>query len=321
MDIEDTLKQDNLKKYYDFTKSFHNIYNNYPDLSFNRLMTLARSRNKNFKLNVNKMILRNTFLQMVNENIVKKDKNFLKILVKKPQRSESGIQSISILTSPYPTWIDENGKQKKQNFSCKHNCYFCPNEIDPITKKMVMPRSYLSREPACLRASRNEFDPIKQIYDRLNTLEKMGHPLDKLEIIVLGGTVLEYPREYLTYFTNQVFYICNVYPFIDSRPMLTLEEEQNINMKADIRIIGYTLETRPDSIDHKSIHYLRSLGVTRMQIGIQHTNNVLLKNINRGHTVEDSMKAIKLLKDSGIKIISHLMPDLPYVKKRRYRNV
>ena len=92
---------------------------------------------------------------------------------------------------------------------------------------MVIPRSYLSREPACLRASRNDFDPIKQIYDRLYTLEKMGHPLDKLEIIVLGGTVLEYPREYLTYFTRQIFYIWNIYPFVDSREMLSLEEEHN----------------------------------------------------------------------------------------------
>ena len=316
MDIEDTLNENNLRKYYDFTKSFHNIYNNYPDLSFNRLISLARSQNKTFKLNVNKMILRATFLQMVKENLVEKDKNFLKILIRKPQRSESGVQTISFLTPPYPKWEDKTtGKMMKQNFSCKHNCYFCPNEIDPDTRKMVMPRSYLSREPACLRASRNDFDPIKQIYDRLTTLEKMGHPLDKLEMIVLGGTVLEYPREFLEYFTTQVFYICNVYPFIDSRPMLTLEEEQNINMTTDIRIIGYTLETRPDGIDHESIHFLRSLGVTRMQIGIQHTNNRLLEIINRGHTVEDSMKAIKLLKDSGIKIISHLMPDLPYVKK------
>ena len=318
MDIEDTLTENNLKKYYDFTKSFHNIYLNNPHLPFNKLINLTRSQNKEFnKLHINKMILRNAFLQMVSENLVEKDKDFLKILIKKPQRSESGIQSISILTSPYPTWINEKGEEKKQNFSCKHNCYFCPNEIDPVTRKMVMPRSYLSREPACLRASRNEFDPIKQIYDRLTTLEKMGHPLDKLEIIVLGGTVLEYPREYLSYFTTQIFYICNIYPFIDSRPMLSLEEEQNINMTADIRIIGYTLETRPDGIDHESIHYLRSLGVTRMQIGIQHTNNELLKIVNRGHTVEDSIRALKLLKDSGIKVICHLMPDLPYATKEK----
>ena len=315
MDFEDTFKEENLKLYYDFTKSFHNIYKNYPDLSFNRLLTLCRSQNKRFKLNINKMILRNTFLQMIKEDKILKDKYFLKMLVRKPGRGESGVLTISILTSPYPTWIDENGKEKKQNFSCKHNCYFCPNEIDPNTRKMVMPRSYLSREPACLRASRNDFDPIKQIFDRLSTLDKMGHPLDKLEMIVLGGTVLEYPREYLIYFTTQIFYICNIYPYLDSRRMLSLQEEQNINMTADIKIIGYTLETRPDGIDNESIYFLRSLGVTRMQIGIQHTNNRLLEIINRGHKVDDSIKAIKLLKNSGIKIISHLMPDLPYVTK------
>jgi ELP3 family radical SAM enzyme/protein acetyltransferase len=236
-------------------------------------------------------------------------------LIKKPQRSESGIQSVSILTSPYPKYEDENGKIIQQNFSCKHNCYFCPNEIDPVSKKMVMPRSYLSREPACLRASRNEFDPIKQIYDRLLSLEKMGHPLDKLEIIVLGGTVLEYPREYLTYFTTQIFYICNIYPFTDSRKMLSLVEEQRINTSTDIKIIGYTLETRPDGITYESINYLRWLGVTRMQIGIQHTSNRLLNIVNRGHGVEESIVAIKLLKNSGLKVISHLMPDLPYATK------
>ena len=143
MDIEDTLTENNLKKYYDFTKSFHNIYLNNLHLPFNRLINLTRNQNKEFnKLHINKMILRNAFLQMVSENLVEKDKDFLKILIKKPQRSESGIQSISILTSPYPTWINEKGEEKKQNFSCKHNCYFCPNEIDPVTRKMVMPRSY-----------------------------------------------------------------------------------------------------------------------------------------------------------------------------------
>ena len=316
MDIEDTLNENNLRKYYEFTESFHNIYLNYPDLSFNRLICLARSQNKTFKENVSKMILRATFLQMVKENIVKEDKNFLKILIRKPQRSESGIQSITILTPPKPKWKDKTtGKMMKQNFSCKHNCYFCPNEIDPVTREVKMPRSYLSREPACQRAARNDFDVAKQLCDRFLTLEKMGHPLDKLEMIILGGTVLEYPREFLEYFTTEIFYVCNVYPFIGSRPMLSLEEEQNINMTTSIRIIGYTLETRPDGIDHESIHFLRSLGVTRMQIGIQHTNNRLLEIINRGHTVEDSMKALKLLKDSGIKIICHLMPDLPHATK------
>ena len=86
--------------------------------------------------------------------------------------------------------------------------------------------------------------------------------------------------------------------------------------KTSFKVVG-TRPTRPDGIDHESIHYLRSLGVTRMQIGIQHTNNELLKIVNRGHTIEDSIRALKLLKDSGIKVICHLMPDLPYATKEQ----
>jgi ELP3 family radical SAM enzyme/protein acetyltransferase len=97
--------------------------------------------------------------------------------------------------------------------------------------------------------------------------------------------------------------------------MLSLKEEQKINETSKIKIIGLTLETRPDGINYESIYFLRLLGVTRMQIGIQHTSNRLLSIVNRGHTIEDSIDAIKLLKDSGFKIIAHLMPDLPYATK------
>ena len=316
MEIEDLFKVDNIKNYDEFTKSFYHNYENNLTYTFDKLLKLTIKENKSYKnQKINKIILRESYLHLVKKDILPNNQSFSKFLIKKPQRSLSGIQSVSILTSPYPKWKDDQGKEHIQRFSCKHNCYFCPNEIDEVSKKMVMPRSYLSREPACLRASRNDFDPIKQIYDRLRTLEKMGHPLDKLEIIVLGGTVLEYPREYLTYFTNQIFYICNIYPFLNSRSMLSLKEEQKINEKSNIKIIGYTLETRPDSITQESIYYLRSLGVTRMQIGIQHTSDRLLHIVNRGHGVKESIEAIKLLKESGIKIIAHLMPDLPYATK------
>ena len=122
----------------------------------------------------------------------------------------------------------------------------------------------------------------------------MGHPIDKIELIVLGGTVLEYPRQYLTWFTTQCFYSCNTYPYKNSRKMLSLEEEQKINETSNVRIIGYTLETRPDGITDESVYFLRNLGVTRMQIGIQHTSNRILKKVNRGHTIEDSMNALDL---------------------------
>ena len=308
MDIEDLIK--NINNYDEITKLFYENYLKNKNITFDKILK-DTLKNKSFKLKLNKIILRKSFLKLIEKNILKLDEEFLKFLIKKPQRSLSGIQSVSILTSPYPKWIDKEGNEHVQEFSCKHNCYFCPDERDK-NNKMVMPRSYLSREPACLRGSRNNFNPIEQIYDRLFSLENQGHPLDKLEIIVLGGTVLEYPREYLEYFTRQIFYICNIYPLKSSRIIKSLEEEQKINETSNIKIIGLTLETRPDGINHESIYFLRKLGVTRMQIGIQHTNNYLLKKINRGHTIEDSINAIKLLKDSGLKIISHIMPDLPF---------
>jgi ELP3 family radical SAM enzyme/protein acetyltransferase len=313
-DIEDLNNDKFIDSLHEVTEAIFNEFMNNKDISFNTLInSVKRTNNKWRKLNTTKVSLLESYLKLVSNSELIKDKNFTDFLIRKPSKGESGIFSISLLTSPYPKWKDKNGKERVQRFSCKWNCYYCPNEI--VDGKMMMPRSYLSKEPACQRASKNDFDPIKQIYDRLHQLSRMGHNLDKIELIVLGGTVLEYPREYLTYFTTECFYICNIYPFYNSRPMLSLEEEQKINETANIKIIGYTLETRPDGINHESIYFLRSLGVTRMQIGIQHTNNRLLKIVNRGHTVEDSMNAIKLLKDSGIKIISHLMPDLPYATK------
>jgi ELP3 family radical SAM enzyme/protein acetyltransferase len=308
MDIEELIS--NIDQYDEITKQFYNNYVKDKELSFDKLLKKSLKQSS-FKMNVNKIILRKSFLNLVEKKILKMDNDFLKLLIKKPQRSFSGIQSVSILTSPYPSWVDDDNVTHIQEFSCKHNCYFCPDERDK-NDKMIMPRSYLSREPACRRGLRNNFDPIEQIYDRLFSLENQGHPLDKLELIVLGGTVLEYPREYLEYFVRQCFFICNMYPLKSGRDMLSLEEEQKLNETSKIRIIGLTLETRPDGINHESIYFLRRLGVTRMQIGVQHTHNHLLKKINRGHTVEDSINAIRLLKDSGLKIISHLMPDLPF---------
>ena len=305
MDLEDLAI--NYKQFYGITREFYKNYVSNPEITYDRILKLSL---KGHKMNmVNKIELRKAYFSLIENNELPYDKSLDEMLVKKPGKSESGVNTVSFLTSPNPEWEDEDGMHV-QKFTCEHDCYFCPNEKDK-DGKAIMPRSYLSNEPACLRASRNKFDPIEQIYDRLFSLQNQGHPLDKIELIVLGGTVLEYPRGYLIDFIRKSFYICNNYPHKNGREMLSLEEEQVINETSKCRVIGLTLETRPDGINHESIHFLRRLGVTRMQIGIQHTNNRLLKKVNRGHTIEDSIYAIKLLKDSGFKIISHLMPDLP----------
>lgn len=222
------------------------------------------------------------------------------LLSKKAVRSQSGVIVITILTSPGA-------------FSCKHDCHYCPNEPG-------QPRSYLSTEPAVLRANQNSFDAIKQFRDRSITLKNNGHTIDKIEILVLGGTWSGYPREYQNAFIRDIYYAANtftnknnVYDNRDytDREKLTLSEEVELNQTAECRIIGLTLETRPDYITLEEILQLREFGCTRVQLGIQHTDYWVLKLINRGCYMRQIVKSIRLLKDTGYKVDIHLMPDLP----------
>ena len=209
-----------------------------------------------------------------------------------------------VFTSAYPEYIDKEGNKQKQMFSCKHNCYYCPNEPN-------QPRSYLMNEPGVARANECGFDCIKQFHTRLTQYKNMGHPLDKIEFEVSGGTWSEYPNEYKYEFIRDGYYAANIYYDIIPRQKLSLEEEIKLNENAKIHIIGLTIETRPDTINLNELYEFRKFNVTRVQIGVQHTDNKILKKINRGHTIEQSMEAIKLLLDNGFKVDIHLMPMLP----------
>ncbi|AFZ79029.1 histone acetyltransferase, ELP3 family member protein [Theileria equi strain WA] len=226
-------------------------------------------------------------------HIIKVDSKMKHLLRNKATRSNSGVVVITVLTSP-------------GSFSCSEDCHYCPNEPG-------QPRSYLSTEPAVLRANQNSFDAVKQFYDRANTLYKNGHVIDKIEIIVLGGTWSGYPRKYQFDFIRDIFYAANIYPkpIESARKRGTLECEQKLNETATCRIIGLTLETRPDRITPHEIETLRILGCTRVQLGIQHTNDSVLEYVNRGHTIHDSINAIYLLKENCFKVDIHIMPDLP----------
>jgi ELP3 family radical SAM enzyme/protein acetyltransferase len=224
-----------------------------------------------------------------------KNDNLRDFLVKKKIKSWSGVISVTLVTSPYPDG---------QTFSCKHNCYYCPNEPG-------QPRSYLKDEPGVLRANKWAFDCVDQFTDRVTTLSIMGHETDKLEIIVLGGTWSEYPESYQIRFIRDIYYAANTFFDVQKRDRLELEHEIVMNESARVKIIGLTLETRPDSITIEEIRRLRSYGCTRVQIGVQHTDNQILRKINRGHDVESVYRAIKLMKDNGFKVDIHLMPNLP----------
>ena len=237
------------------------------------------------------------------------------LITKKKCKSNSGVLVITVLTSAHPEYIDEDTEEvsevKRAKFSCKHDCAYCPNEPAHEGNNWVaQPRSYLYAEPAVLRANANDFDPIKQMNSRISSLINMGHIPDKLEIIVLGGTWSEYPRNYQDRFITDLYYAANSY-FDTNRPKLSLEEEIEINETAKIHIIGLTLETRPDTITLEEIANFRRYNCTRIQLGVQHTNNAVLKKIMRGHTIERAYEAIKLLKNNCYKVDIHIMPNLP----------
>lgn len=235
------------------------------------------------------------------------------LITKKKCKSNSGVLVITVLTSAHPQYIDEDGEVKTARFSCKHDCAYCPNEPAHEGNNWVaQPRSYLYSEPAVLRANANDFDPIKQMNSRISTLINMGHIPDKLEIIVLGGTWSEYPLNYQERFITELYYSANIYFDNDpKRNKKTLEEEIEINETSKIHIIGLTLETRPDTINIAEIANFRRYNCTRIQLGVQHTNNNVLKKIKRGHTIECAYEAIKLLKNNCFKVDIHIMPNLP----------
>ena len=184
---------------------------------------------------------------------------------------------------------------------------------DIIGVKIAQPRSYISSEPAVLRANRNNFDVYKQINDRVNTLINMGHPLDKLEIIILGGTWDHYPLEYRNEFIRDIYYSVNILGFVKNlkRNKYSLNDEISINSISQYRIIGITTETRPDCITKRSLINLRKMNVTRVQLGVQHIEDDVLRYIKRDCYLKDTITSNYRLKQNGYKVDMHLMPDLP----------
>ena len=256
------------------------------------------------KVSIKKIDLIIEYNKQLENNIIQKCYLFEKMICKKPSRSISGINSITLVMSPYP-----NG----QSFSCKHNCYYCPNE--PAHKGnnyQAQPRSYLYHEPAVRRANRHNFKAYEQMIDRLDILKTNGHPCDKIETILEGGTYNEFPIDYLEDFNRDIYYAANTYFEINKREKLSLDEEVYLNRYAKVHIIGSCIETRPDTIDENWIKHYRRCGITRIQLGVQSTHNHILKKINRGHTIECALECINKLKNIGFKIDIHLMPDLPY---------
>lgn len=218
---------------------------------------------------------------------------------KKSIRSESGIVNVSVVLPPH-------------RFSCAFNCRMCPDQRIANGAMEDMPRSYLSNEDAVRRASLVQFDPQQQVWTRLRHLANNGHPLDKIELRLLGGTFSSYPHDVVDTFITHLYYAVNTYYDTEPRrPCASLEEEHALNESGRIHIVGLGLETRPDTITLSEIRRFRRYGCTRVELGVQHTDNRLLNTIRRGHTVAHSEQAIAMLKNHGFKLEIHIMTDLP----------
>lgn len=221
-------------------------------------------------------------------------------------KSNSGIAVVSLLTKPFP---------------CPGRCTYCPTEEN-------MPKSYLAKEPAAARALLNDFDPYAQVTNRLRALEMNGHPVDKIEMIVIGGTWSFYHPAYQEEFLIGCYRACNDYgkpvptsgdqspehhtiPKTAEERLALLEQLQNENETARCRIIGLSIETRPDYVTDFEIMRLRKLGVTKVEIGVQHLDDAVLRATKRDMKIDRVKRATEKLRNAGFKMVYHMMPNLP----------
>ncbi len=211
---------------------------------------------------------------------------FKPLLVGKQVRSASGVTTVAVMPKPY---------------ACPHGkCTYCPGGPE-----VGVPRAYTGREPAVMRALENDYDPFLQVQSRVAQLRAMGHPVDKVELILVGGTFPFLPRTYQEDFVKRCLDALNG---IDSP---SLEEAKNIAESADVKNVGITVETRPDWARKGHVDHMLSIGVTRVEIGVQTLYDDVYERIHRDHTVADVVQATQTLKDSGIKVGYHMMLGLP----------
>ena len=188
-----------------------------------------------------------------------------------------------------------------------------------------MPKSYLPDEPGAMRALEHQFDPYEQVHARIRALENLGHPTDKIELLILGGTWSSYRRDYQEWFVRRCFDAMNGTVLDNSSadlPDYTDGKKENLPNPNNLRIaqalnetaihrnVGLVIETRPDEINPDELRWLRHLGVTKVQMGAQSFDDHILEINKRGHDVECTRKATALLRAAGFKIVLHWMPNL-----------
>ncbi|MBS3074096.1 tRNA uridine(34) 5-carboxymethylaminomethyl modification radical SAM/GNAT enzyme Elp3 [Candidatus Pacearchaeota archaeon] len=211
-----------------------------------------------------------------------------KKILRKPTKTISGVAPLTVVL-PFR--------------ACDHGtCTFCPTHHG-------VPQSYTPLSPAIMRARMLNYRPARQVEARLKAFEKMGHPTDKVELIILGGTFLQYPKKFKYHFIKSCYDALNA--SAEGKLSSDLEEAKKINETARHRCVAMCIEIRPDNCSESEIKEMLDYGCTRVELGIQMPDDKIYRMVNRGHTVKDVIEATRRLKDSGFKIGYHIMPGLP----------
>ncbi len=296
----------------DFFPIVKAIYEKIPNITADEIKDMQRAfaKEKKMKDLPSKSQILNSYFKAVKEWRLEKNQTFETLLRKRAIRSLSWIVPVQVLTKPWP---------------CPGQCIFCPN--DPW-----MPKSYIKSEPGAMRAWLNQFDPMKQTYNRLQSLTTTGHQTDKIEMIILWWSWDAYPKDYKVDFVKQLYDACNTFSDLKIKQNFgweewdnskyhfeienldeikyseSLEEAIKRNETANNRIIWLTIETRPDLVNHENCKFWRELWVTRVEMWIQSTNDKVLKLNKRGHDVQKIKDAICIMRQYWLKISIHLMP-------------
>ncbi|MFH1918078.1 MAG: tRNA uridine(34) 5-carboxymethylaminomethyl modification radical SAM/GNAT enzyme Elp3, partial [Nanoarchaeota archaeon] len=228
--------------------------------------------------------------------------------VRKPTKTISGITPVAVMLPPR---------------KCNHGmCIYCPN--------MDVPQSYTPKSPVVMRAMRVNYDSYKQVRARIKAFEVMNHPTEKVELIIMGGTFLEYPTKFQYKFVKGCYDALNRKKSkslvlaqklneskskISIRPSIKeLKEQLRVtqlkNEKSKHRCVALCVETRPD-VCIEFIDRMREWGVTRVELGVQIIDDKIYEKVKRGHTVQDVVDATRELKNAGFKVGYHIMPGLP----------
>jgi elongator complex protein 3 (tRNA carboxymethyluridine synthase) len=209
-----------------------------------------------------------------------------KLLKVKPVKTASGVAVIALMPKPY---------------ACPHGrCIYCPGGVNAN-----VPLSYTGTEPCAKYAQQYNFDPFMQIQSKMKQLYSRGHGLDKVELVIVGGTFPFFPAEYQRDFVK----LC--YDALNNTSARNLKESMMINEKAETRCVGFTVETKPDYCKSPHVDAMLELGMTRVEIGVQSLQEDTYRAVNRGHNLYDVIESFQIARDAGYKIVAHMMPGLP----------